>query len=154
QAALELNGVAPLASYQALLRQVEFHSTSDNPTDYGASPARTLVWTVDDGKAPATATTTINIVARDDPPFVRVQPAAAYTENSTPVTLSPAAIVTDSDSFDLAAGEVRITDGLQAGDLLLVNGAASGTFAGIAFFYDAGTGSLFFHFAQPVPDYQ
>ena len=89
--ALELTGASSPANYQALLQTVAFQSTSDNPTDFDASPQRTLTWSVSDGTAVTTATTTIDIVAVNDAPQETVAATAAYTENGPPVTISPAA---------------------------------------------------------------
>ena len=48
--------------------QVQFLSTSDNPTNYGANPTRDLVWSVSDGETPSVALTTVAIDARNDAP--------------------------------------------------------------------------------------
>jgi hypothetical protein len=61
--ALTFHGASSVANYQALLQTVEFQSTSDNPTDFGANPQRTLTWSVSDGTAVTTATTTLAITA-------------------------------------------------------------------------------------------
>src|SRR5262245_682083 len=151
---LVFNGAAPVATYQDLLRQIEFHSTSDNPTDFNASPQRTLLWTVSDGTTPQSTTTTIDIVARNDAPVVAVAATAAYMENDGPTTLSPAASVTDPDSLNLTGGQVVIVSGALPGDVLTVNGLQSGTFAGIAFSFDPATSNLFFRLTASVADYQ
>ncbi|QAY77379.1 S-layer family protein [Sphingosinicella sp. BN140058] len=61
---LTLTGIATLADYQALLRQVGFNSTSEAP-----GTSRTLSWTVNDGvdDSPA-ATTTIAVTSINDLP--------------------------------------------------------------------------------------
>jgi hypothetical protein len=120
QHALTLFGPAPVAVYQELLRHIEFRSSSDNPTDFNASPTRTLTWVVSDGPRATTATTTLNIVARNDAPEATVAATATYTENDPPVTISPAAIATDVDSLNLTAGQVTIVSGGFAGDVLTV----------------------------------
>ena len=58
---LVFNGGSSVANYQALLRTVVFQSTSDNPTDFGASPQRTLTWAVSDGTSVTTTTTTLDL---------------------------------------------------------------------------------------------
>jgi hypothetical protein len=151
---LTLFGAKPVATYQELLRDIEFRSTSDNPTDFNANPTRTLTWVVSDGPRATTAMTTLNITARNDRPDVVVPATAAYAENDPPLTVSPAAVATDADSLNLTAGQVTIVSGGFAGDLLTVNGLQSGTFAGIQFSYDAGLQSLLFSLAAPVADYQ
>ena len=152
--ALELTGASSAANYQALLQTVAFQSTSDNPTDFNASPQRTLTWSVSDGAAVTTATTTINIVAVNDAPQETVAATAAYTENGPPVTISPAAVASDVDNSDLVFGVVRIAGGWVDGDVLTVNGLQSGTFAGIDFSYDADLHALVFRQPAPVADFQ
>ena len=154
QHALVFSGASLVANYQALLRQVQFQSTSDNPTNFGASPQRTLTWAVTDGTTVTTATTTIDITAVNDAPQETVAATAAYTENGSPVTISPAATASDVDNFNLVFGEVRIVAGGFDGDVLTVNGLQSGTFAGIDFSYDAGSRSLTFNGPAAVADYQ
>ena len=40
---LEVRQPAPVADFQALMQAVQFGSTSENPTNFGANPTRTLV---------------------------------------------------------------------------------------------------------------
>ena len=152
--ALVLTGASSVANYQALLQTVAFQSTSDNPTDFNASSQRTLTWSVSDGAAVTTATTTLNIVAVNDAPQETVAATAAYTENGPPVTISPAATASDVDNLDLVFGVVRIAGGWVDGDVLTVNGLQSGTFAGIDFSYDAALHALVFRHPAPVADFQ
>jgi hypothetical protein len=150
---LVLSGPSLVGNYQTLLKTVAFHSTSENPTDFGASPTRTLTWTVSDGSTVKTVTSTVDIIARNDPPATTVAAMATYTENGGPLVVSPAATVTDIDSPNLIEGQVRIVDA-SAGDLLTVNGLQSGTFAGIDFSYDAALGLLGFTHPTSLADYQ
>ena len=152
--ALVFTGASLVANYQDLLRTAEFHSTSDNPTDFNASSARTLTWSVSGGTAVTTETTTLDIVAVNDAPQATVATTASYTENGAPVVLSPAATVTDADDINLVSGEVRIVSGAVDGDLLTVGGLQSGTFSGIDFSYDAIRHSLTFTGPAAVADYQ
>ena len=99
QHALVFTGASSVANYQALLQTVAFKSTSDNPTDFNASPQRTLTWSVIDGTTVTTATTTIDIVAVNDAPQETVAATAVYTENGSPVTISPAATASDVDNL-------------------------------------------------------
>ena len=128
--ALVFTGASLAENYQDLLRIVGFHSTSDNPTDFGARATRVLTWSVSDGTAVTTTTTTIDILAVNDAPQAAVAATASYTENAAPVVLSPASIATDVDNITLVSGEVRIVSGAVDGDLLTVNGLQSGTFSG------------------------
>ena len=154
QHALVFSGASSVANYQTLLRQVQFQSSSDNPTDFSHSPQRTLTWAVTDSASVTTATTTINIVAVNDAPQETVAATAAYTENGSPVTISPAATASDVDNTDLIYGGVRIVAGGFDGDVLTVNGLQSGTFLGIDFSYDAGLHRLLFNNPAAVADYQ
>ena len=144
QHALVFTGASSVANYQALLQTVAFKSTSDNPTDFNASPQRTVTWAVNDGTTVTTATTTIDIVAVNDAPQETVAATAVYTENGSPVTISPAATASDVDNSDLVSGVVRIAGGWVDGDVLTVNGLQSGTFAGIDFSYNAALHALVF----------
>ena len=152
--ALVLTGASSPANYQALLQTVAFQSTSDNPTDFDASPQRTLTWFVSDGAAVTTTTTTLDITAVNDAPQETVAASAAYTESGSPVTISPAAVASDVDNSDLVFGVVRIVAGGFDGDVLTVNGLQSGTFAGIDFSYDAGLHRLVFGGPAAVADFQ
>ena len=154
QHALVFSGASSVANYQALLQQVQFQSSSDNPTDFDHSPQRTLTWAVTDSASVTTATTTINIGAVNDAPQETVAATAAYTENGSPVTISPAATASDVDNSDLIYGGVRIVAGGFDGDVLTVNGLQSGTFDGITFSYDAGLHRLLFESPAAVADYQ
>jgi VCBS repeat-containing protein len=152
--ALILNGTSSVGNYQALLQAVEFQSTSDNPTDFGTSPERTLTWTVSDGTDATTTTTTVAIAAVNDAPQETVAASAAYTENAAPVTISPGATASDVDDVELVHGVVRIADGWVDGDLLTVNGLESGTFSGIDFSYRQDLHALEFSHPTSVGDYQ
>ncbi|WP_246785212.1 DUF4347 domain-containing protein [Bradyrhizobium sp. S69] len=80
---LTLSGSDTLANYQMALAEVQYNTTGDNPTNYGADPSRTLTWTVNDGTGsnqPA-VTTTINVTAVNDAP-VATTPAADYSASA------------------------------------------------------------------------
>ncbi len=83
---LVLTGVANLASYEAAFEQVAFSSTSDNPTNFGASTSRTVSFTVTDGAATSnTVSTTLNVAAVNDAPVNHVpavQPSVARTSRA------------------------------------------------------------------------
>ena len=51
---LTLTGSATVANYQAALRSITFSSASDNPTNFGANPSRTISWTANDGALDST----------------------------------------------------------------------------------------------------
>ncbi len=59
---LSLTGSDTLAHYQQVLDSVSYASSSQNPTNSGADPSRTISWVVNDGTLnSATQTTTVNI---------------------------------------------------------------------------------------------
>src|SRR5262249_56139794 len=61
---MTFSGANTAANYQIALGSVSFLSTSDNPTDFGSDPTRTVTWTVADDfnvespPVPTTVTTT------------------------------------------------------------------------------------------------
>ena len=127
-----LTGASSVANYQAVLQTVQFQSTSDNPTDFNASPQRTLTWSVSDGTAITTATTTLDITAVNDPPINTVPGAQSVAED----TILPIAgvSVADSDSsaltttLSVSSGTLTVT----AGSGVTGNGTASVTITGTA----------------------
>ena len=63
---LTLTGYDTLAHYQTVLDQVQYPTPSDNPTNYGANPTRTITWMLDDGalgNPSAVTTTTLTVSA-------------------------------------------------------------------------------------------
>ena len=59
---LSLTGSDTLAHYQQVLDSVSYSSSSQNPTNSGADPSRTISWVVNDGTLnSATQTTTVNV---------------------------------------------------------------------------------------------
>src|SRR4029077_12223396 len=131
--ALVFTGASLVANYQALLQTVQFQSTSHNPTDFNASPQRTLTWSVSDGTTITTATTTVDITAVNDPPINTVPAAQTVAEDTT---LPIAGVsVADIDSSTLttllsvAHGTLNVTVG--AG-VITGNGTATVTIAGTA----------------------
>ena len=154
---LVLTGSDSLAHYQAVLDTVAFSSTSDNPTDFGSDPTRTVTWTVDDGSGPpndtGTATTTIAVTAINDPPTLsNVAASASYTEQLTAATLSSALSVSDPDSQTLASATVSITGGTFAGDGDVLGFDTTGT--SITASYNATTETLVLTGSDTLADYQ
>ena len=119
-----------------------FRSTtsSQNPTNFGTDPSRTVSWVVNDGTlSSATQNTTVNITAVDNAPALsNVAASASYAALGSPTTLSPAATVSDVDNQNLASATVSITSGFLTGDTL----AATTTGTSIAAAYSASTGVL------------
>ena len=137
---LTLTGNDTLAHYQQVLDSVTYASTSDNPTNFGTDTSRTISWVVNDGTLnnSTTQTTTLSIVAADDAPVLTVAATASYSENAAPVTLSPAAAVSDVDNQTLQSATVSISSGLLTGDVLAATTAGTGITAS----YNAASGVL------------
>jgi hypothetical protein len=153
---LLLAGTDSLADYQQVLGSVAFASTSDNPTDFGADPTRTVSWVLNDGSGSnnlsAVVTTTVSIMAVNDPPTLAGTTDASFTENGPAVTLSPAAAVSDPDNLTLAGATVAITGGGFVGDadVLAVNVAGTSITAS----YDAAAETLVLAGSDSLADYQ
>src|SRR5262249_27608023 len=121
---LTLTGSDTLAHYQSVLDKVTFSAAGDNPTDFGSDPTRTVTWTLTDpsgtangGSDTSTSTSTINVIAVNDPPtLANVAASAQYTEDGPFTTLSGAVTVTDPDNLNLFSATVKITGGTFAGD--------------------------------------
>lgn len=122
--AMVFMGASSIANYQDLLRTIEFHSTSDNPTDFDASLARTLTWSISDGTAVTTATTTLNIDASNDPP-VNTVPGPQSVNEDTPLPIAGVSVA------DPDAGSLTTTLTVLNGTLIVtgtgVTGSGTGT---------------------------
>src|SRR5262245_52348982 len=127
---------ASIADYQAFVEAVQFSSSSDDPTNGGLNPTRTLSWGVFDGAAISDVpTTTIQVIPIDDP--AAAQNDAVTTTEDTAITAGNVFIDNgfgpDSDpdsSFVVTAvsgGTVGTQLTLPSGALLTVN--ADGTFS-------------------------
>ncbi|MEA3043358.1 MAG: hypothetical protein QOH47_1196 [Sphingomonadales bacterium] len=127
---LTLTGTAPLADYEAVLRQVGFESTSDSP-----GTSRQISWRVNDGSVNSTAAvTTVTVTPVNDAPVVDLNGVGAgtsavlnYTENAAVTPIAPAATVTDdSTDYNNARLIITITNGLNAEDLLSIINQGTG----------------------------
>ncbi len=148
---LSLTGSDTLAHYQQVLDSVSYASSSQNPTNSGADPSRTISWVVNDGTLnSATQTTTVNISTDQPPALGNVAASAAYTEAASPTTLSSGATVGDPDSANLVSGTVSITSGFLTGDTL----AATTTGTSITATYNASTGVLSLTGSDTLAHYQ
>jgi hypothetical protein len=150
-------GSSSLANYQEALRGITFSSTSDNPTNFGANPTRTITWTITDSGSPnlssVSQTTTIAITPVNDAPALD---NVASTVNLLPgggtVTLSPGLSVSDADSQNLASATVRITDGVFPGDGNVLAANTAGT--SITAVYNAETEALTLSGTDTLAHYQ
>jgi len=137
---LTLSGSATPADYRKVLHTVTFHSTSANPTNFGADTSRTLSWQVNDGTLNSnTVTSTVTVVGVDQAPVLSGGGnTVRFTQGSAALIASPAISATDVDNLNLASASVSISTGFFAGDTL----AATTTGTGITASYNASTGVL------------
>ncbi|HEX8205594.1 MAG TPA: Ig-like domain-containing protein [Solirubrobacteraceae bacterium] len=92
----------------------------------------------DDEKDSEPAVVTLNVVPLGEPPSITASPGCtSYTEHGRPVPIDREMVVSDPDDKQLDRATVRIADGFQDGDDLLLKDQN-----GISSSYDAGTGVL------------
>jgi hypothetical protein len=93
---LTLTGTAPVAAYQAVLRQVTYANTSDDPS----TTARTVTFTVDDGQVvnhTGSASRDLVVTAVNDPP-VAVDDAVSTNEDTPLVFAATQLAANDTDA--------------------------------------------------------
>lgn len=132
---LTLSGSAPVAAYQAALRDVTYQNTSDAPSGL----RRTLEFAVtgDDGLR-AAGTKVLDVTPRNDAPVLTpATDSLTHTEGGSPTAVAGTLTVTDPDDAALVSAAVRIAAGHQAGDVL-----AGGGTAAVAATYDGAAGVL------------
>ena len=137
---LSFTGSSSLANYQALLDEVQYSTSSSNPTNFGTDTSRTINWVINDGTLNSTAaTTTVNITAIDAALIVgNAGNTIVYTElQAIPPAIDAGLTVSDADSLTLASAAVSITNGFLAGDALDFSNQN-----GISGSYNAATGVL------------
>jgi len=143
---LTLSGTATVADYQAALRSVTYHNTSDTPD----TTQRTVTFNVNDGDATTSDTRAIDITAVDDAPVVTTSGGnTSYFEGTAAVTIDSTVTVTDPDSTNIANGQVRISANFQSGDSLVFVDQN-----GITGVYSSGTGVLALTGSASLADYQ
>ena len=149
---LSLTGSDTLAHYRQVLDSVSYSSSSQNPTNSGTDPSRTISWAVNDGTlSSATQTTTVNITTGQSPLLGNVAASASYTEAAAPTTLSSGTTVSDPESANLVSGTVSISSTtLFTGDTL----AATTTGTSITASYAASTGVLSLTGSDTLAHYQ
>jgi hypothetical protein len=140
---LTLTGTDSFADYAQVLNSITFVTPSDNPTNFGANPNRTVSWILDDGSATnptSTVTTTVSITAVNDPP----QLSSVVTSERLPIShtlvISPSLAVSDPDNQNLASATVAVTAGAFAGDGDLLSATTAGT--NITAVYNPGSETL------------
>ena len=148
---LSLSGSDTLTHYQQVLDSVTYASSSQNPTNSGADPSRTISWLVYDGTLnSATQTTTVSVSTGSRPALGNVAASAAYSAGGAATTLSSGTMVSDAGSATLVSGAVSIASGFAAGDTL----AATTTGTGITTSYNASTGVLSLSGSDTLAHYQ
>ena len=128
---LTLTGTDSVAHYQQVLDTVTFTTPSDNPTDFGADPIRTVTWTVFDNSGgtatTATATSTIAITAINDAPSVTAAPSVSFTEGRDHGDLVDAVGPRRRQSRSFVGATVSVTGGTFAGDGDVLSANTAGT---------------------------
>lgn len=109
---LTVSGSASLATYQLVLRTVQFRHDSDNPSQID----REISWRVFDGSAwSSIALQTLVLTGVNDLPILGGIPAShAYSEGQGWLTLASLLTITDPDSSQLAAATIEISVGYNS----------------------------------------
>ena len=135
------NSNATASRVQTLLRNLTFKDTSDNPA---------VTHTLSIDLAGTVRTDTVTVTPVNDRPVVDLNGAApgrdaraAFTEQ-TPITIAPAARLSDPDSTNLTSLTARLKsrpdgDGVES---LSLNAAAAAAAAGLTVTYNQGNGTL------------
>jgi hypothetical protein len=147
---LTLSGTASVANYQAALDSItySFNPANGDPTAGGGNTARTISWTVNDGVASASDTSTLTTV--HVAPSISAGGTATFIGGGAPVTLDSAVTVADVDSNgNLTGATVTISGGFMPGDTL--NFANQN---GISSSYNASTGVLTLSGKASLASYQ
>jgi hypothetical protein len=156
---LTLGGLDTAVDYQHVLASITFWTPSDNPSNFGTAPTRTVTWSLTDldqtspahTNATGTTVTQIDITAINDAPVVNAGNTLNFdANNGQGIAIDPGILVHDVDSLTLASAKVAITGGLDAAhdSLGFVNQH------GIVGSYDSTTGVLTLTGTASVADYQ
>ena len=146
---LTLTGSDTVADYQAALRAVQYHNTSDTPS----AATRTVSFVVSDGTAQSNVLTRdITVTPVDDAPVLAAieEAALAYTEQDPAAILTSTITVSDVDSTSLAGATIQITGNYQAGQDVL-SFADTATITGS---WNATTGTLTLAGSDTLANYQ
>jgi VCBS repeat-containing protein len=147
---LTLTGTDTLANYQAALRTVKYANTSDNPT----TASRTITWVGNDGAAANNlstgVTSSITVIAVNDPPVLATTSTLNYTENDVPTAINTLITATDVDSTNLTGATVQITTNYNSAQDVL-SFTTLGTITGS---FNSGTGTMTLSGTATVANYQ
>ena len=111
---LSLTGSDTVAHYQQVLRTVTYNNTSQDPN----TTARTITFVANDGTDPSNVgTTTVTMVADNDPPVEAAIEAGAlaYTENDGAVAITSSITVSDVDDTNIESAVIQITGNYTVG---------------------------------------
>ncbi|TMH66875.1 MAG: hypothetical protein E6H57_12860, partial [Betaproteobacteria bacterium] len=147
---LTATGAASRATYESLLRSVQYSSSSDDPTVNNTNISRTISVVVTDSSANAsnTARSTIGVQAVNDAPVLTAGATLAYTEQAAAAVIDNTITLADADDTQMASATVTIGN-FVAGDTLTWTNA--GTVTGV---YNAGTGVLTLSGTDTLANYQ
>ncbi|WP_343559185.1 hypothetical protein [Kiloniella sp. b19] len=151
-----LSGVASVADYQEALRNIKYRNNFDNPDNYGNNPERTIVTQVNDGTYNSLPVRTkIGVTGENDKAVLDTSAVAEgdYTEGGTPAVLLGGIVLSDPDSSTMDGATVRIGEGFQPGDELVLKDGYSLP-AGMSWNYDPATGIGTLSGSGSVDDYQ
>ncbi|MDR3529653.1 MAG: DUF4347 domain-containing protein [Rhodopila sp.] len=111
-----LGGAASVANYQTALESIAygFNPSNGDPTGGGNHTSRTITWTVNDGVATGSATSTLNAVHVAG----TATASGTVTYTGTAVALDTGLTVADSDSGGNLTGAAVTIGGFQSGDTL------------------------------------
>src|SRR6185503_3604527 len=97
---LSFSGVASVASYQALLDQVQYRSTSLDPGNGGTDLTRTITWQVNDGGSGGVSNVPTTTVTLNAPPVLAGDNAVTVAEGGTVTVTTADLTATDADTPD------------------------------------------------------
>ncbi|MBC5783734.1 SBBP repeat-containing protein [Ramlibacter sp. USB13] len=113
---LTVNGSASVATYEAILRGVQYTNTSDRPT----TTSRTVTVTASDGALPAVArSATVTVAAVNDAPTVTVPGAQTVAEDTEVVFSAGGGTQVVVGDVDAGSGMVQVTVSVTHGTISL-----------------------------------
>ncbi len=129
---LTLSGTATLANYETALRSITYENTNTVNPSLLLRTVRFVINDGDDDSDPFEGDIQIQLV-NDAPGVTGTLTALNYNEDSGPVPLDPAFIVSDEDDTDLEGATIEISDNFQASEDVLAfvdQNGISGNFTG------------------------
>lgn len=101
------NANASLTAVQALMRNLTFSVTGDNPSTISRTVQ--LVVTDGDGGTSVPKTVTVTVARTNDSPVITGGTLTTYAENATPLKIGGASSISDPDSTDFDTGNLTVT---------------------------------------------